>query len=296
MNHVYTFYDLFLSVPFPCPMLTPAPAGAAPDVEVVEGEVPGHLAEAIVEGSNWQAAPGRFLFRAGRFSGRFLVESGERITLQRNPAARDERLCAHLLAAVTAALLRQRGLLVLHANVVTTQRGAVAITGVSGAGKSTAQAALMARGCRMVTDDITAIRMRADGCIMAIPGVHKMNLCEDAAEKFGHDIAVLPRNPLRRAKVLVPVALGDTLHEPIPLKAIYHLDSHPGEGITVTRLAGTEKFAALQGCIYGPLFPQEHHGLFPLVSAVAAQVDIIRIERPAGRWSANEVVEAILHG
>src|SRR6185369_10421226 len=104
-------------------------------------------------------------------SGRFLVEGGRRITLYRNPTAKDVRLCAHLLAAVIAALLRQRGLLVLHANVVTTPRGAVAITGASGAGKSTTQAALMSLGCRMVTDDITVVSMGSDGRILALPGV-----------------------------------------------------------------------------------------------------------------------------
>lgn len=297
MTHVYKLYDLTLAMPFRCPILTPVlTTGTVPDVDVVEGEVSRSLAAPVVEGTNWQAAPGLFLFRGGRSSGRFLVEGGRRITLYRNPTAKDTKLCAHLLASVFAALLRQRGLLVLHANVVTTPRGAVAISGVSGAGKSTTQAALIARGCRMVTDDITVICMAPDGRIMALPGVPKMNLCEDAAEKFGHDVAVLQRNPLRHAKVLVPLAPGDTLLESVPLKAIYHLDCHPGEGLIVKQLAGVVKFGTLQECIYGPLFPEEHNGLFPLLSSVGSQVDIVRIDRPAGRWSADEIVEAILHG
>lgn len=229
-------------------------------------------------------------------SGRFLVEGGERITLYRNPTAKDEKLCAHLLASVMAALLRQRGLLVLHANVALTPGGAVAITGTSGAGKSTSQAALLERGCRMLTDDITVLGTDREGRIVALPGVPKMNLCEDAAAKLGHDVANLQRNPVRKSKVLVPVAPKDTLTEPLPLRAIYHLAAPAGDRLAVTRLEGAGKFAVLQECIYGPLFPDEHHGLFGLVSEVVRQVELVQITRPVDRWSLDEIVEAILHG
>jgi hypothetical protein len=296
MTHTYTLYGITISVPFPCPVLTAAPAGAVPDVVVVEGPVPRTLAESTVDGPNWQSSPGIFLFRGGRTSGRFLVEGGTNITLHRNPAVDEKRLSAHLLAAVLAALLRQRGLLVLHANVAITPRGAVAISGGTGAGKSTTQAVLLGWGCRMVTDDITVIGLGQDGQVIALPGIAKMNLCEDTAARLGHDVASLPRNPLRSIKVIVPVVTGDILNEPVPLKTIYLLDSHAGGELSITPLAGADKFSTLQECIYGPLFPEEHPGLFPLLSAVTAQVEIVRIDRPKGRWSANEIAERILYG
>lgn len=296
MTYLYTLYGLTLSVPFPCPILTAAVIGAVPDVVVVEGSVPRSLPSSTVDGPNWQASPGLFLFRGGRNSGRFLVKGGERIILERNPSAEEKRLCAHLLAAVMAALLRQRGLLVLHANVAITPRGAIAISGGTGAGKSTTQAVLMARGCRMVTDDITVLSLGLDSQVIALPGIAKMNLCEDAAAKLGLDIDSLPRNPLRSIKVIVPVLTEDIMNEAVPLTTIYLLNSHTGGELTITPLGGVEKFATLQECIYGPLFPEEHHGLFTLLSSVAGQVDVIRIERPEGKWSVNEVAEAILHG
>lgn len=296
MTYVYTLYGLTLSVPFPCPILTPAVVETLPDVEVVEGPVPRTLPASTVDGPNWQASPGLFLFRGGRYSGRFWVEGGTKIILERNPAAEEKRLCAHLLAAVMAALLRQRGLLVLHANVAITPHGAVAISGGTGAGKSTTQAVLLSRGCRMVTDDITVVGFGPDGQVVALPGIAKMNLCEDAALKLGHDVTILPRNPLRSVKVLVPLVPNDIMDEAVPLKTIYLLSTHSGGELATTPLNGIEKFSVLQECLYGPLFPEEHHGLFTLLSAVASQVDMIRMERPEGKWSANEVAEAILHG
>jgi len=295
MNHTYTIYDLTLKVPFSCPMLIPAQAGAVPDVTVVEGPVPRSLPSTVMKEPAWQASPGLFLFRGGHRAGRFLVEGGNRITLERNPEAEDELLCAFLVTTVMAALLRQRGLLVLHANVAVTPCGAIAISGESGSGKSTTQAALLKQGCRMLADDVTVLRLEKDGTVVALPGVPKMNLCEDAAIKLGHDVTLLPRNPLMGIKVLVPVASSDSVTVPVPLTKIYLISKQPGDDMILTHLAGVEKFAALQECIYGPQFTEEMPGIFSLLTILTQQVDICRLQRPARGCSVNKVVEAILH-
>lgn len=296
MTHHYTLYGLTLVVPFPCPMLTPAATGTVPDVTIVEGAVPFSLASPKAEIDNWQATPGSYLFRGGRRSGRFLVEDGRLITIQRNPAAEDERLYTSLTTNVIGALLCQRGQLVLHASVVMTSRGAVAISGESGVGKSTAQAELLARGCRMVTDDVTVLRLGTDGQVMVLPGISKINLCEDAATKLGLDVTNLPRNPLRRIKVVVPVGYDCMITDPVPLKELYLLNRHPGKGLNITRLTGAEKFHRLQECFYGPLFPEEHPGMFASISSLAEQVEMRVLERPTYGCSVAKVAKAIFHG
>lgn len=296
MSFKYNIFGVTIEVPFKCSVLSQVSSDMVPDVVVVEGVVPNKLVLPKAEGSNWQAAPGQFLLRAGRRAGRFLVEDGSRITLHRNPAAEDERLCANLITIVIVALLRQRGYLVLHANVVMTPRGAIAISGESGAGKSTTQGALMARGCRMIADDITVLYLGDVGQVLVMPGIPKLNLCEDAAIKLGYDVTGLRRNPLRKIKVFVPVKLDDMMTEPVPLKSLYLLHRHQGKNINVFSLLGAEKFNGQQECIYGPLFPDEHQNLFSIISALAQQVDMFRIERPSSGCSMDLVAEAILHG
>jgi hypothetical protein len=225
-----------------------------------------------------------------------LVEEGQKITLFRNPAAEDELLCALLITTVMAVLLSQRGLLVLHANVVVSPQGAIAISGDSGAGKSTTQAAMLAHGCRMLADDVTVLQMESDGTIVALPGIPKMNLCEDAAIRLGHDVSRLQRNPLMGIKVMVPVSQNDCEPLPVPLKKIYLIKKHPGKGLILTPLNGYEKFTALQECIYGPQFPEQQTRIFPLVNALTQQIDIITLQRPIHGCSVNQVVEAILNG
>lgn len=295
MTYVYNLYELILQTTFPCSMLTLAAYGASPDVRMFEVAVPKGLPDAVAAGDRWQASPGSFLWRGGPRSGRFLVEGGRQIALERNPGAEEAMLAAHLLSGVLAALLRQRGMLVLHANTAVTPRGAVTVAGETGAGKSTTLAALMAHGCAMLADDITVLRLGKAGQVEALSGIAKLNLCEDAADRMGHAVDTLPRNPLRRIKVVVPTH-GEMVSAPTPLHAIYLLRASAGKSVKATSLSGTDKFSALQECIYGPLFPEEHADQFALFAAIANQVDVIRLDRPAGRWSAHEVAEVIVNG
>jgi len=294
MTYTYTAYGLVFQLPYPCPILPIAPVDATPDVVAVDGTVPRQLAAPVIEDSWWQAEPQRFLWLGGMHTGRFLVEGGERITFERSSTAKDELLAFHFLAAVLAAVLRQRGLLVLHANAALTPTGAVAISGESGAGKSTTLAALLARGCAMLADDITALRLACDGHVEALPGVPQLHLTEDAAAGLGRDISSLPRYPWRRMKAAIP-AHAEMAASPAPLRVLYQLQTHSGDRLCAYRLRGVEKFAALQDCVYGPLLPEEQPGQFPLLAAIAEQVAIVCIERPAEQWTVDKVAEMIMH-
>lgn len=300
MAFTYTAYGLTLRTPFPCPALPAAPADVSPDVTVAYGAVPMKLSDAVAAddswkmGYCWQAAPGRFLLRAGLRSGRFLVEDGSRVIVERNPAGEDEMIVFHLLHSVMAAVMRQRGLLVLHATVAFTPAGAVVLSGQSGAGKSTTLAALMQRGCAMIADDIAVICFGATGSVDVLPGVAQMHLWEDAAGRLGLDIAGLKPHPLRRRKAAVTAPIG--VAGPLPLRAIYLLERNSVVQLSVSSLTGASKFAALQDCVYGPMLPGEHPGQFRLFSAAAEQVAVHRIIRPEGRWTVDEVVEVILDG
>ena len=214
--HVHSLWPYFKNA-LPCPALPAAPADAFPDVTVAYGAVPMKLADAVASddswtaGFCWQASSGCFLLRTGLRTGRFLVEGGRRITVERNPAAEEERIVFHLLHSGMAAALRQRGLLVLHANVALTPSGAVMVSGRSGAGKSTTLAALLQRGCAMIADDVAVLRLGATGSVEVLPGIALMHLWEDAAGRLGLNTKGLPPHPLRprKAAVAAPVVHAD---------------------------------------------------------------------------------------
>ncbi len=290
----YTAYCLVIETPFDCPALLPAPAGAAPDIVVTEGPVPFNLPEFSHAGDNWQIAPGRYLFRGGSRCGRFLAEGGRQVTYQRSSTAEEGMAAFYFVDRVLAALLRQRGLLVLHANAAIRPDGrAVAVTGVSGAGKSTTLAALLQAGCAMLSDDITAVTLTADNRPLVLPGAPQYHLTEDSAAGLGYDLIGVPLQRWKRMKAAMPAAKVLSGH-PARLAALYQIETQPVPQVQITALNGIHKFAALQEFIYGPLLEQEHPALFPIFAALLEQTTIYRVVRPAGQWTVAEIVAQIM--
>ncbi len=292
-DYWYRAYGLVIRLPFACPALLTAEGAERADVSVVERAVPTRLEAALVEGPNWQATAGRYLLRAGSRAGRFLVEGGDRVDLQRAADCHEPLLAFHFVDTVLAAILRHRGLLVLHAASAATPGGAVVVSGWSGAGKSTALCGLVARGCAMLADDVTAVRRRADGGLDVLPGATQVGLCHDAAARLGTDPRAGAAHPYRGGKLAVPMrealATGAA-----PLRALYLLEPVASGAVTVARLAGVDKFAAVQESAFGPLPPGESAGQFALLSSLSQSVEVFRIQRPPGRWTADQVVEALL--
>ncbi len=292
MHQSYSIYGLTVRVPFPCASLPPALPTVLPDVCVEEGMVPNILPHALLVGDGWQAAPGCVLVQGIPGVGRFLVEDGRHVTLERAPTAHDDALAVQFLDAALALALQQRGVVVLHANAAVTPGGAVAIGGESGVGKSTTLAALLAHGCTMLTDDITVICRRTDGGLEVMPGMPLVPLTDHSAAQLGQDISGLPRFPWRRMKSLLPTRTH-MASAPAPLRALYILQVHEDDTVHVQPLRGVEKFAAVKHQLYGPLLPTQHTLIFPLLCAIVRQVDVFDLRRPAQRWTAEELVEVI---
>ena len=295
MSYTYHAYGLTIRVPFACPALPPADAGsvaAAAELVVQERPVPRRLSAPWAGEASWDAAPGLFLLRGGRQAGRFLVEGGA-VAFERNPGCDDAVLARYLTDQVLAAVLRHRGLLVLHANAVAAPDGVIVIGGESGVGKSTTLAALLDRGCRMLSDDVTALRPGgAPGSVEVLPGAAQPHLTEDAAEGLGYQVDPAQLQPWRRMKAAIPTHDGMAAQAG-RLRALYVLRLSRGDGVVVTEASGGDKFHALQECMYGPMFTEEHPALFPLMSTVVNTVPFFWLERPAGRWSIGEVGDAI---
>lgn len=300
MIYAYTAYGLVLHLCFPCLLLQAADPAAAPDVVVSEGTVPLRLDNPVVEAASWQAEAGRFLIRGGRRAGRFLVQDGGQVTLDRNLAAEDERLAFVFVHSVLAAILRQRGLLALHASAALTERGVVAICGASGAGKSTTLSTLIARGAAMLSDDLTALQIGPQGGVEALPGVPELHLCQDAADKVqaaiaGQNVMGTAMRSGGRVKVAVQPVFAPPVHA-APLRAIYVLKAGGQDATSIRPLRGMERFAALQECVYGPLLPHEHEDRFGIFAAVAEQVALFSVRRPPAAWTVDEIVDSILRG
>jgi hypothetical protein len=152
-------------------------------------------------------------------AGTFRLQAGREITVEPRPGGDPAALRAHLLGPALALLLHQRGFLVLHASGAAVAGGAVLFLGSSGRGKSTAVAALHARGHPVVADDVVAVDLARGGIPAVPPGVPHLRLWPDVLASLGETPGRLPIGAKRGVR-----PLGGGAGGPRPLRRLYVLD------------------------------------------------------------------------
>lgn len=115
--------------------------------------------------------------------GRFRVSDGCRIDVDPDSEADPAQLQGNLLGNALAVLLYQRKRLLLHASVVSINRRGVAFLGDSGAGKSSIAAAFLAKGYKLLVDDLASIDM-VENSAWVDPGFPYIKLSNDALGLF----------------------------------------------------------------------------------------------------------------
>jgi len=191
--------------------------GQIPDVVISLRQISKIEAEAA-DGGN------RLLgFIEGPQVGKFLVEFGRKIVVELASGIEEDFLRPCILGSIFAVLLRQRGLLVLHASSVAINGEAVAFLGHSGWGKSTLANAFYNQGYSLLTDDVMAIQVEGR-YPMTFPSYPYVKLLPDSAPSFGYDFeklalinAAVPKRNNRLTRGFPQT--------PMPLKRIYVLEN-----------------------------------------------------------------------
>lgn len=207
----YAAYGLVISSELPFPELLEVSEDSPPDVEVSRGPV------------RWDAKGGDQRI-AGQFEdlARFEISDGCRIVVEELRETEEEVIRARLLGEIFATLLRQRGLLVLHACAVVGRGGAVCILGESGWGKSTLAEAFHQRGYALLTDDVAAIEVAEGEAPVIIPSYPQIRLRDDSAAYLapgGEGLEPISRNGPKLARAGVLMA-----PDPVPVRAAYFLE------------------------------------------------------------------------
>ena len=215
-------------------------------------------------------------------TGRFLIERGSEITVEPQPGSNPDDIAAVLTGPLQAVLWHQRGLLPLHAVAVVAAGRVVALAGPSGSGKSTLAAALVARGCTILADDVCITRVSEDGASV-LPGFPRLRLWRDALDHLGIPVEGLRRVLPDKEKFLVD-SDDLTVSGPRPLGAIVLPVRVPGARVTIERLRGPGAVAALDANVH---MRRPAHALgrdaaifAALTRLVASGVGIWRLELP----------------
>ena len=287
----YTAYGLEfrseLSVPF-----RPITPTGEPHVTVRIGPVPKTLNAAGHPRRRWQAVPGAYLLDVDGVA-RYFVAEGREIVVE--PTGGDEAdVRAFLLGSALAACLQQRGILTLHASAVETEAGAVLFAGNSGAGKSTLLAALVDRGYRMLSDDVTGVVLDAGGCPVALSAFPAVRLWMDAVETLGWQANIAARVREELEKFEAPVERFRPA--PLPVRAVFTLCSHNRDTIEIESVPAGTAFELLlrntyrKKCVHAIGGQAEH---FRIATALARRTPLSRVTRPAWPFRPGAVADAI---
>lgn len=127
--------------------------------------------------------------------GCYEINQGTRITVRQCEGSHPDELIQPFYSFLPAALLSQRDYMVLHGSAIDIMGQGIIVTGAKGRGKSTLTATLLARGHRLITDDITAINITTD-TIELLPGIPNLKIWSDAARATGINFSNLTKiNP-----------------------------------------------------------------------------------------------------
>jgi hypothetical protein len=161
-----------------------------------------------------------------------------------------EYAALYFLGPIMGFLLRRRGITCLHASCLAVGESALALVGVSGAGKSTTAAALSARGLAVLSDDVLPL-IEKEGEFYGIPGYPRLRLWPESVEALYGDREAQPQLAPNYNKRYLALSPGNFSLHPFPLKAIYFLDwSSQGDAPTIITCPPAEGFMNLVANTY----------------------------------------------
>ncbi|WP_414622898.1 hypothetical protein [Calothrix sp. CCY 0018] len=169
------------------------------------------------------------------------INNGEKIIIEPEKDVDESVMRTAILGPILCILLRQRGLLVIHASCVNINNQGVAFMGGSGWGKSTLATAFHTQGYDVLTDDVLPIRIEKNQAIV-YPSYPQFKLCSDAATSLGQDTQKLLPVYTNSSKVTYKVSYKFQ-QNPIPLQQIYVL--HKGSEHQINSLKPQENFIEL---------------------------------------------------
>jgi hypothetical protein len=286
----YRAFGLALESSFALPGMTPLD-------EPLEAPLSLHLATAADVGDHWTGTGAAALWetvmdgepvsvsRGG--GGDHLIRFGDRASFWLSPGL-DAILCApgdssrpawqrFLLDTVLTCTSLLRGHEGLHASAVERGGGVVAFVTVSGGGKTSLAAELVARGAALVCDDILMLD-RSGERLVAYPGPPVMNLPVRAGstrvEALGEQLAVLGDEAW--------VAVRNAAREPHPPVAIVLLERAPGRQTQIVGLSPSP-LPLLPHALGLGTTPERERQRFVTLSALAEQVSLYRLDADTSR-------------
>lgn len=262
------------------------------DVAIRYASVPSSLNAPSLNGVLYQAQPGYFLLNIPGVA-HYLAHSGNQIEVDPEPDCDAATVRLFLLNSVLAALLQQRGLLVLHASAIRLDEGALTFLGGSGSGKSALAAAFYNRGYSVLCDDVCVIDINSSGVPYALSGFPQLLLWKDMLTQLSIDPRQIPqaRPGMEKYSLNISDRFSTT---PAAVKTIYLLTPSAETEIKATSIQGQGQFQTLKNHTYLASLVeglQLHARHFQMCMNLCKSTAVKSVQRPVERFQLDELVD-----
>ncbi len=291
----YRLHGLTVESELLLPELVPCDRTDAPDVSILLGKTPPRLSQPRTKGVCYEIQPGQMLIWLDGVA-RFLISGGSEITVDPNGTGNAAETRRLLLSSPLGSLLLQRGLLPLHASAVSIGGEGVVFLGGPCAGKSTLAAMLWKRGFRILSDDLTVIRIVENGAVWILPGFPQLRLWPDSLVALGEDAEQFTwmRNDIEKRLVSCRESFESSA---VPLSAIYYLEPSYQRELEVSPLRGVRGACALLQHTYSPAFLAGsglQKGHLAQLTRLAKSTRMMSLARPESDVIAKDLAECVL--
>lgn len=268
--------------------------GQLPDVIIRSGAVPKALTDPQTQTTYlYQINRTELLYRVPDVA-RYYVHDGREIVIETEAGVDDASVRAFLLTTVVAGLMHQRRMFPLRASAVQTPRGAVLFAGDSVSGKSTLAGIFLAKGYRLLHDNLTPIEVGADGKLYTPPGYPMLKLWEASASYLDIDTRKLQSVRPGMHSYFYPVP-DQFAREKQVIYAIYRIGNGSEKTDAVFDLNNALGFQTLMDILYCPRFPRQM-GILPEYWAQLSQVTSILCKRLVWLKTFDDRVYKVIRG
>lgn len=264
-------------------------AGVVCGIPVEYGPVPDFLSGATSVGSAVQANEHQAIVRL--MSMRLLVENGSRIVIDTDLRTKDEARFA-LYGWATSLVLLQRGYFMLHASIATRDTVALALTGQSGAGKSTTSLRLARTGWQFSCDD-TAPIIIDNGRAWVIPYRRPIHVLPGREPTMSDAVHTLPFREKQAFEIEQDLSPRILTHV---VELVGDTQVAGGDGVSLDLRAGPDAMAVIERNVHAwraARTPGRRQPLMTWMATIANQASVATLYRDPDQETLDRVSDII---
>ncbi|SFC34906.1 hypothetical protein [Butyrivibrio sp. YAB3001] len=247
--HKYLVYGLVVQSQQEIPQLVRTDSGNI-DVNIFEEDVTEEVNRLIEDNGSLH----REYYITKKFTafsceyGFFLIQNGNEIKYKRSEDHSFMETVTFILGYCFSIILFQRNIMAIHCSVVSNDKGAILISGNSGAGKSTVTRNFLEKGYRFMADDVAAVTI-ANNKPLVYHTFPYQKLCFNEIEKRNINVSEIININEERDKYLVPVKHDFEKH-PQFIRFLVVITTGDVKDIVMEKLTGFEHFVLLRSNLF----------------------------------------------